>query len=161
MYTCTPLMAQSLGTVRCGHAPFILFILLPIYRANLSYIHEWEGRQKIKQAQHISVPSDCDSWPRLSNTMVRGHTWLNMLFYAIRTYAMALFCVSVSQKYWAVLLIICHGPNALVHSITRPPVKYLVDIRQVTSIISQVENDNLNFELWRTSLSINAQHVSP
>ena len=25
--------AQSLGTVRCGHAPFILFILLPIYRA--------------------------------------------------------------------------------------------------------------------------------
>ena len=45
---------QSLGTVRCGHAPFILFILLPIFRA-LSYIHEWEGRQNIKQAHHTSV----------------------------------------------------------------------------------------------------------
>ena len=28
--------SQSLGTVQCGHAPFILFILLPIYRAKLS-----------------------------------------------------------------------------------------------------------------------------
>ena len=47
-------MSQSLGTVRCGHA-----ILLPIFRAKLSCIHEWEGRQKIKQAHHTSVASDC------------------------------------------------------------------------------------------------------
>ena len=29
------ILLQSLGTVRCGHAPFILFLLLPIYRAKL------------------------------------------------------------------------------------------------------------------------------
>ena len=62
---------QPLGTVRCGHATFILFILLPIFRAKLSYIHEWEGRQKIKQAHHTSVPSDCapttmPPWPQFT-----------------------------------------------------------------------------------------------
>ena len=40
--------------------PFVLFILLPIFRANCLYIHEWESRQIIKQAHHTSVPSDCD-----------------------------------------------------------------------------------------------------
>ena len=46
-------------TVRCGYAPFILLIFLPVFRANLSYLHEWEDRQKIKQAHHTTVPSDC------------------------------------------------------------------------------------------------------
>ena len=31
---------------------------------NLSYIHEWEGRQKIKQAHHTLIPSDCGSRTR-------------------------------------------------------------------------------------------------
>ena len=54
------------GSVRCGHAPYILFILLPTTMyiwGHLSYIHEWEGRQKIKQAHHTSVPSDCGIGP--------------------------------------------------------------------------------------------------
>ena len=59
-------------TVRCG---FILLIFLPVFRANLSYLHKWrEGRQKIKQAHHTSVPSDCG----LAVSFVITYQWRSM-----------------------------------------------------------------------------------
>ena len=46
--------SHSLGTVRCGHGLFILFILLPIFRTNLSYIHDERAGRK---SNRHTIPS--------------------------------------------------------------------------------------------------------
>ena len=66
-------MTKSLGTVRCGHAPFICSLSF-LYLGTSWFIYEWEGGQKVKQAHHTSVPGDCAKWSIYNEKF--GTKWL-------------------------------------------------------------------------------------
>ena len=75
---CLVMFSHSHLVLRCGRPLYLVHSpTIPIFRANLSYLHvyEWKGEEKVKQAHHTSVPSNCDIFMVLSITTAIMPWW--------------------------------------------------------------------------------------